>query len=116
MKLLSSRLQAISDAKGVYDFTEQIRNDFLGLAVLAVKNEIYRNYKAGRRTVFANVKRICEDAMVKEAMEKHTMDKLSVSIRLYLWLMRTGHYNLCYWLVLGFFKVNYYLGREYKRQ
>ena len=54
--------------------------------------------------------------MVRDAMEKHTMDKLSASIKLYLWLMRTGHYNLCYWLVLGFFKVNYYLGREYKRQ
>ena len=116
VKLLSSRLQAISDAKGVYDFTAQIRNDFLGLAVLAVKNEIYRNYKAGRRNVVANVKRICEDVMVRDAMEKHTMDKLSASIKLYLWLMRTGHYNLCYWLVLGFFKVNYYLGREYKRQ
>lgn len=116
VKLLSSRLQAISDAKGVYDFTAQIRNDFLGLAVLAVKNEIYRNYKAGRRNVVANVKRICEDMMVRDAMKKHTMDKLSASIKLYLWLMRTGHYNLCYWLVLGFFKVNYYLGREYKRQ
>ena len=116
VKLLSGRIQAISEAKGVYDFTAQIRNDFLGLAVLAVKNEIYRNYKAGRRNVVANVKRICEDVMVRDAMEKHTMDKLSASIKLYLWLMRTGHYNLCYWLVLGFFKVNYYLGREYKRQ
>lgn len=116
VKLLRARLQAISDAKGVYDFTAQIRNDFLGLAVLAVKNEIYRNYKSGRRTVVANVRRICEDPEVREAIEEHTMDKLSVSIRLYLWLMRTGHYNLCYWLVLVFFKVNYYLGREYKRQ
>lgn len=116
VKLLSRRLQAISDAKGVYDFTAQIRNDFLSMAVLAVKNEIYRNYKARRRTVVANVRRICEDPQVREAIEKHTMDKLSVSIRLYLWLMRTGHYNLCYWLVLVFFKVNYYLGREYKRQ
>ncbi len=116
VKLLSGRLQAISDAKGVYDFTAQIRNDFLGLAVLAVKNEIYRNYQSGRQSVVANVKRICEDAMVKEALEKHTMDKLSVSIRIYLWLMKKGHYNLCYWLVLVFFKVQYYLGRKYKRQ
>ena len=116
VKLLSGRLQAISDAKGVYDFTAQIRNDFLGLAVLAVKNEIYRNYQSGRQSVVANVKRICEDAMVKEALEKHTMDTLSLSIRIYLWLMKKGHYNLCYWLVLVFFKVQYYLGRKYKRQ
>ena len=44
------------------------------------------------------------------------MDKLSTSIQLYIWLMKHGHYTLCYWLVLIFFKVNYYLGREYKRQ
>ncbi len=116
VKLLSRRLQEISDAKGVYDFTPQIRNDFLSMAVLAVKNEIYRNYRARRRTVVANVRRICEDEMVQEALKTHTMDKLSRSIRLYLWLMEKGHYTACYWLVLVFFKVNYYLGREYKRQ
>lgn len=116
VKLLNGRIQAISEAKGVYDFTAQIRNDFLSMTVLAVKNEIYRNYKSGRRNVVDNVRRICEDAQVREALAKHTMDKLSASIKLYLWLMRKGYYNLCYWLVLVFFKVHYYLGREYKRQ
>lgn len=116
VKLLASRLQFISEEKGVYDFSHQIRNDFLSMTVLAVKNEIYRNYKAGRKTVTANVKKICEDPQVCEALEKHTMDRLSLSIRLYLQLMRKGHYSLCYWLVLVFFKVHYYLGREYKRQ
>ena len=43
VKLLSGRLQAITYAKGVYDFTVQNLNDFLSMAVLAVKNEIYRN-------------------------------------------------------------------------
>ena len=86
------------------------------MTVLTVKNEIYRNYKAGRKRVTANVKRICEDTQVREALERHTMDRLSLSIRLYLRLMKKGHYSLCYWLVLVFFKVNYYLGREYKRQ
>lgn len=116
VKLLAGRLMFISREKGVYDFSEQIRNDFLSMTVLAVKNEIYRNYKAGRRTVTGNVKKICEDQMVREALEHHTMDRMSLSIRMYLQLMRRGHYSLCYWLVLIFFKVNYYLGREYKRQ
>ena len=106
----------ISREKNVYDFGPQLRNDFLSMAVLAVKNEIYRNYKAGRRTVTAHVRAICEDPQVQEAIEHHTMDKLSTSIQLYIWLMKHGHYTLCYWLVLIFFKVNYYLGREYKRQ
>jgi len=116
VKLLAERLREISKAKNVYDFTPQIRNDFLSMTVLTVKNEIYRNYKAGRRAVTANVKAICEDPDVREALENHTMDKLSLSIRLYLCLVKRGCYSLCYWLVLVFFKVNYYLGREYKRQ
>lgn len=116
VKLLAERMTAVSQEKQVYDFVPQIRNDFLSMAVLAVKNEIYRNYRAGRKTVTANVKTICEDPMVQEALAHHTMDKLSLSIRLYLWLMKHRHYSLCYWLVLVFFKVNYYLGRAYKRQ
>jgi len=116
VKLLAERMTAISQTKAVYDFVPQIRNDFLSMAVLAVKNEIYRNYTSGRKTVIANVKNICEDPMIVEALEKHTMDKLSVSIKLYLWLMKKRRYNLCYWLVLVFFKMNYYLRREYKRQ
>lgn len=116
VKLLAKRLKAISDEKGIYDFGPQICNDFLSMVVLAVKNEIYRNYPAGRRIVTANVKAICEDPMVREAFGKHTMDKLSLSIRLYLRLMESGRYSLCYWLVLVFFKANYYLGRAYKRQ
>jgi glycosyltransferase involved in cell wall biosynthesis len=116
VRLLAQRLRIISREKGVYDFEPQIRNDFLSMTVLAVKNEIYRNYKAGRKAVTANVKAMCEESDVQEALQKHTMDKLSISIRLYLWLMRRRHYSLCYWLVLIFFKVNYYLGREYKRQ
>ena len=45
IKLLRERLEAISDDKGIYDFAPQIRNDFLSLAVMAVKNEIWRNKK-----------------------------------------------------------------------
>ncbi len=116
VKLLAERLSAISREKGVYDFSDQIRNDYLSMTVLAVKNEIYRNYKAGRRNVVANVRDICEDSQVREALRNHTMNRLSASVKLYLWLMEKGHYNLCYWLVLAFFKVNYYLGREYRRQ
>lgn len=116
VKLITRQLYKISVAKRVYDFTPQIRNDFLSLCVLAVKNEIYRNYKAGRKEVVRNVRNICEDEMVQEALKNHTMDQLSLSIKVYIWLMKHGHYQMCYWLVLVFFKVHYYLGKEYKRQ
>ena len=116
VKLITRQLYKISVAKRVYDFAPQIRNDFLSLCVLAVKNEIYKNYKAGRTTVVKNVQNICQDEMVQEALKNHTMDKLSLSIRVYIWLMKHGWYQVCYWLVLVFFKVHYYLGKEYKRQ
>lgn len=116
VKIITRQLYKISVAKRVYDFAPQIRNDFLSLAVLAVKNEIYKNYKAGRRNVVKNIKNICEDDMVQEALRNHTMDQLSLSIKIYIWLMKHGWYQSCYWLVLVFFKVHYYLGKEYKRQ
>ncbi len=116
VKRITRQLYRISDVKKVYDFKPQIRNDFLSLSVLAVKNEIYRNYRAGRKAVVEHVRQICEDTMVREALGSHTMDQLSLSIRLYIYLMRRRHYGLCYWLVLVFFKAQYYLGREYKRQ
>lgn len=116
IKLTAQQLCRISDSKGVYDFKPQIQNDFLSLSVLAVKNQIYRGYGLGRKTVVEHVRRICEDPMVREALENHTMDQLSLSIRLYIWLMRHRCYGCCYWLVLVFFKLQYYLGREYKRQ
>ena len=37
IKLLRERMEAISDAKKGYDFRPQIRNDFLSLAIMAVK-------------------------------------------------------------------------------
>lgn len=116
IKRIALQLGRISDAKDIYDFRPQIRNDFLSLSVLAVKNEIYRNYKAGRKAVVSHIRAICEDAMVEEALACHTMDRLSASIRLYLYLMRRHRYRSCYWLALVFFKLQYYLGREYKRQ
>ncbi len=116
VRLLTKRLLAISQDKDVYDFKPQIRNDFLSMTVLAVKNEIYRNYKAGRRIVTGNIRAICEDTEVRDALAHHTMNQLSLAVRFYLWLMKKGHYTACYWLVLFFFKLHYYLGKEYRRQ
>ena len=56
IKLLRERLEAISDDKGIYDFAPQIRNDFLSLAVMAVKNEIWRNKKDSVGQILKNVR------------------------------------------------------------
>ncbi|MDO4261926.1 MAG: glycosyltransferase family 2 protein [Eubacteriales bacterium] len=96
IKLLRKRMEAISDEKGVFDFRPQIRNDFLSLAVMAVKNEIWRNKKEPVGQVLQNVRRMCRDSQVREALKRHTMDRIGLSVKLYLFLMRHSLAFLCY--------------------
>ena len=73
IKLLRERMEAISDAKKGYDFRPQIRNDFLSLAIMAVKNEIWRNHQDSFFTVLQKTKEMCRDKAVQEALNNHTM-------------------------------------------
>ncbi len=81
IKLLRERLEAISDDKGIYDFGPQIRNDFLSLAVMAVKNEIWRNKKDSVGQILKNVRSMCKDPQVQEAVEHHTMNQIGISVK-----------------------------------
>ena len=107
IKFLRERMEAISDEKGVYDFRPQIRNDFLSLAVMAVKNEIWRNHTDSFRQVMKNVKRMCRDASVQEAAANHTMDRLGLSVKLYIFMMKHGLYLSCYLVTKIFFTLYY---------
>lgn len=107
IKFLRERMEAISDEKGVYDFRPQIRNDFLSLAIMAVKNEIWRNHTDSFRQVMKNVKRMCQDASVQEALQGHTMDKLGLSVKLYIFMMKHGWYLPCYAVTKVFFTLYY---------
>ena len=103
IKLLRKRMEAISDTKGVYDFRPQIRNDFLSLAVMAVKNEIWRNHTDSFREVLRHVKQMCRDESVQEALQNHTMDRIGLSVKLYIHMMKHGWYLPCYLGTKGFF-------------
>ncbi|MBS6396809.1 MAG: glycosyltransferase family 2 protein [Clostridiales bacterium] len=107
IKLLRERMEAISDEKAVYDFRPQIRNDFLSLAVMAVKNEIWRNKKEPFKQVLANVKAMCRDASVQEALKNHTMDRIGLSVRLYIFFMKHGLTLPCYVVTKIFFAFYY---------
>lgn len=107
IRLLRSRLEAISDAKGVYDFRPQIRNDFLSLAIMAVKNEIWRNRTDSFGQVLKNVKNLCQDASVREALFHHTMDRLGLSVKIYIFMMKHGWYLPCYAVTKVFFALYY---------
>lgn len=107
IKFLRERMEVISDEKGVYDFRPQIRNDFLSLAIMAVKNEIWRNHTDSFRQVMKNVKRMCRDASVQEALQGHTMDKIGLSVKFYMFMMKHGLYLPCYVVTKVFFTLYY---------
>lgn len=110
IKLLRKRMEAISDTKGVYDFRPQIRNDFLSLAVMAVKNEIWRNHTDSFREVLRHVKQMCRDESVQEALQNHTMDRIGLSVKLYIHMMKHGWYLPCYAVTKVFFSLYYRVG------
>ncbi len=115
IKLLRKRLEAISDAKGVYDFRPQIRNDFLSLAVMAVKNEIWRNREDSFWRVLQNVRDMCRDGTVQEALRCHTMDRIGLAVKLYIFMMKHGLAVPCYVATKVFFAFYYGASRILER-
>lgn len=107
IKLLRERMEAISDQKAVYDFRPQIRNDFLSLAIMAVKNEIWRNHKDSFVQVLKNVRAMCRDDSVQEALAHHTMDRIGLSVKFYIFMMKHDWYVPCYLITKVFFALYY---------
>ncbi len=112
IKLLRERMEAISDAKAVYDFRPQIRNDFLSLAIMAVKNEIWRNHTDSFFQIQKNVKRMCQDASVQEALTYHTMDRIGLSVKIYIFMMKHSLTIPCYLVTKIFFTLYYWIGSQ----
>ncbi len=107
IRLLREKLEEISERKGVYDFRPQIRNDFLSLAIMAVKNEIWRNHQDSFRQVLQNVRAMCRDESVREALYHHTMDRLGLSVKLYIFMMKHSLALPCWATTKLFFSFYY---------
>lgn len=103
IKIMTNRMKEISAQKAVYNFAPQITNDFLGLVVIGLKNGVIRNTE-GKKSAIGIIKRYCEDEMVMEALRTHTMDKLPITIKAFLVLMKIKQYQVCYWICKLFFK------------
>lgn len=103
IRIMDRRLKEISEKKGIYDFAPQLTNDFLGLAVIGLKNSVVRNTE-GKKEALAVIRKYCEDSAVRNALRTHTMDKLPVTIRVFLLLMKARQYRICYWICKLFFK------------
>ena len=103
IKIMARRMKEISAEKAIYDFSSQITNDFLGLAVIGLKNGVTRNTE-GKESALAIIRKYCEDEMVMEALGTHTMNKLPITIKVFLELMKYKQYQICYLICKLFFK------------
>lgn len=107
IKFLRERMEVISREKGVYDFRPQIRNDFLSLAIMAVKNEIWRNHTDSFGQVIKKVRQMCRDDSVQEALKNHTMNQIGLSVKAYIFMMKHGLSVPCYLVTKVFFSFYY---------
>lgn len=103
IKIMAHRMEVISVEKGVYEFLPQVTNDFLGLVVIGMKNGVIRNTE-GKKSAVEIIRKYCNDDRVEEALATHTMDKLPITIKVFLLLMKMKQYQICYWICRLFFK------------
>ena len=104
IKYMKRQLERISEQKAVYDFSQQITNDFLCLVVLHIKGEIVRNPQAGYLANRRNMKRICNDTQVLRALALCRMPGLSAAEKLFLLFMKKHWYLALYLAVRIYFR------------
>lgn len=102
--VLRNQLMKINEAKSVYDYSEQITNDFLFLVLMCIKEEIHKNKEDKPGQVIQRVREICENEYVKEALEEYHMPKLMLSGKIFIFLMKHKLYGLCYLAVKAVFR------------
>ena len=104
IKIMKRHLLRISDYYGKYNFEEQITNDFLCLTVLHLKEAVVRNRHCGYRNDRKFMKEFCTDQEVVRALQRHTMHRLTMAERLYLFFMKKRFYLMAYIAVNLYFR------------
>ena len=104
IQIMSENLSRISDEKGIYDLKPQILNDFLCLTVLHIKGGIYKKKSAPYKEHRRDMAGVREREDVKKALYGHTMDKLTLAEKLFLFLLKHRMYFCIYMAVKIYFK------------
>lgn len=102
--LLKVQLNNICNHFGIYDFSKQILNDFVCLTVLQVKGEVYKNKNIPYRQHKLNLKEICENCFVIEALKTHNLSRLTLAEELFLFFMKQKWYFAIYLVVRLYFR------------
>ncbi|MBQ7066446.1 MAG: glycosyltransferase [Lachnospiraceae bacterium] len=104
IKIMKENLCRISDEKAAYDLKPQILNDFLCLTVLHVKGGIYKKKNAPYKEHKGDMKKVCTDPAVVEAMKNYCMPGLSVAEKLFIFFMKHHMYFAIYMAVRIYFR------------
>lgn len=105
IKLMKKNLERINQYYQIYDFKEQIQNDFLCLAVLHIKGGIMEHRKERYGESRKRMKSICEDGIVREVLKTHTMTKLGGAEKAFLYFMKHRLYFAIYSSVKFYFNL-----------
>jgi glycosyltransferase involved in cell wall biosynthesis len=92
IKIMKENLLRISQTKGGYDFSTQIWNDFLCLTVLHIKGGIYKKKQAPYAEHRADMKAVCSDPEVIQALKVYHMPRLTLAEKLFLFFMKHHMY------------------------
>ena len=104
IKRMKEQLLRINDIKKVYPFEQQIWNDFLCLVVLHVKGGIMAHKGKGYQTARKEMKRVCEESEVRQALQICRMNRLTVAEKVFLFFMKYKLYYFMYLVVSFYFR------------
>lgn len=102
--ILREQLLYINKAKGGYDYSQQIVNDFLFLVLMCIKEEIHKNHSDTPKKVVRRVKDICETKEVAEALQTYQMPKLMLTGKVFVFFMKYKLYWFMYLAIKAVFR------------
>lgn len=103
IKIMKENLSRIAKEKG-YDLKCQILNDFLCLTILHMKGGIYKKKSSPYKEHRADMKKICTDSDVLEALQKYNMPRLTAAEKLFVFFMKQHMYLAIFLAVRIYFR------------
>ena len=102
--IMRENLCRISDVKGMYDFKQQIWNDYLCLLILYTKGIVYKQKELPYSCLRTELRQLLTTPEVRKAICIHTMDKLTIAEKLFLFFMKHRLYYAIYAVVKLYFR------------
>lgn len=102
--IMRENLCRISDAKNGFDLKPQIWDDYLCLTVLHVKAVIYKQKNLPYGEIRKELQQVLNHPPVAFAMNQNRMNRLHISEKIFLFLMKHKLYFMLYVLIRLYFK------------